>query len=258
LIDSYLDRNLPSEKEEPKSLHKAMRYSVFSGGKRLRPIITLESAQACGGSQSTAIPAACAVELIHTYSLIHDDLPSMDDDDYRRGMLSCHKKFGEATAILAGDALLTLAFNIIAADLEPKKGSAIIRELSKGAGTCGMVGGQAFDLEYKSKKKNIKTLNYINRLKTAKLFEVSAKAGAIASGANKKKIAAMAGYGINLGMAFQIPDDIADEEGYAKIFGMERARCDAQNFIKKAKYHLKTFGKRAKGLEAIADNLWRE
>lgn len=255
LIDSYLDKKLPPEKEEPKTLHRAMRYSVFPGGKRLRPLIAIESARACGSGQKSAIAAGCAIELIHAYSLIHDDLPSMDNDDYRRGRPSCHVKFGEATAILAGDALLTLAFNIIASGLEAKKGLAIIKELSEAAGTYGMVGGQALDLKYKLKKKDGKTLDHINRLKTAKLFEVSAKAGAIACGAGKRKIAAMAGYGINLGMAFQIADDMADGEGYAKIFDMDCARQDAQNFIKKANGHLNIFGKRGLALKAIADNI---
>ena len=255
LIDEQMDRYLPSEKEEPKTLHRAMRYSVFSGGKRLRPVITIESSAACGGKQKDAMPAACAVEFVHTSSLIHDDLPSMDDDDYRRGLLACHMKFGETTAILAGDALLTLAFNIIAGNLESEISASVIKELSEAAGTYGMVGGQALDLEHKSRRKNAKTLDHINRLKTAELFKASAKIGAIASGANERKIIALAGYGINLGMAFQIADDMADREGYAKIFGADKAARVTQIFIKKAKNHLKIFAQKAATLKTIADRV---
>ena len=251
LIDRKLDEYLPKESEEPKCLHKALRYSVFSGGKRLRPILAIESAKACGGHLKDVMPAACAIELVHTYSLIHDDLPSMDDDDYRRGKKACHVVFGEANAILAGDALLTLAFNIIAEGLEPKTGMKVIKELSAAVGSQGMVGGQALDLETNRKKDLVK----VNRLKTAKLFKASAKIGAITAHAGEKKTNALASYGVNLGMAFQIADDIIDRGDYAKIFGMEKARSDLRNLIKKAKDHLKVFGRPETVLLEMADRI---
>ena len=256
-IDKELDRLLPKASQEPRIIHKAMRYSVFSGGKRIRPIIVLEAYRACdrresraksrdGGKNKDALAAACAVEFIHTYSLIHDDLPSMDNDDFRRGKPSCHKKFGEANAILAGDALLTLAFNILAAGLEPKAAVKAIKELSEAAGTHGMVGGQALDI---AKYKNIAI---VNRLKTAKLFEAAAKIGAISAGASEKKIRAMSGYGMNLGMAFQIADDIVDKEGLG-VSGALSAWREAGHLIKKAKKALKIFGSKADGFSEITD-----
>lgn len=253
-IDKGLDKYLPSAKERPKVIHKAMRYSVFSGGKRIRPIIVIESSRACGGRLKDAMPVACAIELVHTYSLIHDDLPSMDNDDYRRGKPTCHKVFGEANAILAGDGLLTLAFNIISNELNPKIGMAVIKEVSDAAGTRGMVGGQVMDLELRSKMKDRGKQDYINRLKTAKLFEVSAKTGAItAACASKKEIRAMAGYGVSLGMAFQIVDDIIDKEGYPHLAGAEKAIMDSEILIKKAKGFLRIFGRRSSRLCEIAD-----
>jgi len=252
-IDAALNKYLPSEKDEPKAIHKAMRYSVFSGGKRLRPIIAMESAKACGGRPKDILPLACAVELVHAYSLIHDDLPSMDNDDYRRGRLSCHKAFGEANAILAGDALLTLAFNVISRNSNPKSGLAAVKELSRAIGTCGIVGGQAMDLMYKDRRKDERMLERINRLKTSKLFEVSARLGAMASGAPPKKIKALAAFGSDLGRAFQIVDDIIDHGDYVKRFGMARARRDAEQLIERAKSKLAVFGAGAKNLKAIAD-----
>ncbi len=205
LIDKKLAAYLPSEKREPRVLHAAMRYGVFPGGKRIRPAILIEAAAACGGKQIDAVPAACAVELIHTYSLIHDDLPSMDDDDYRRGALSCHKKFGEAIAILAGDALLTLAFEIISKEYNPEVSAAMIKELAAAIGSKGMVAGQALDItSYKDKRK-------VNSLKTAKLFEASAALGAISANASAARIMAMRRFGASFGMEFQAADDIADK-----------------------------------------------
>jgi geranylgeranyl diphosphate synthase type II len=252
-IDSALDRFLPKEDREPKVLHRAMRYSVFSGGKRIRPVIVIESARACGASQKDAMAAACAVELVHTYSLVHDDLPSMDDDDFRRGKPTSHKAFGEANAILSGDGLLTLAFNIIARHSKPSAAASMAAELSEAIGTRGMVGGQAADIEFQEGKKNAAKLEYINCLKTAKLFEASAKLGAIAAGSGVKKIRAMASYGMRLGAAFQMVDDIMDNDGYARLFGAEKARHDAGELIKKAKEAIRPFGKRAGVLSALAD-----
>jgi len=248
LIDKSLDKFLPKASAEPKALHAAMRYSVFSGGKRIRPIVLLECSRACGGNAGNAAPAASAIELVHTYSLIHDDLPSMDDDDYRRGKPSCHKAFGEANAILAGDALLTLAFNIIARNYKPDVCALIIKELSQAIGTKGMLGGQALDIELAGKKKDKKTKILINRLKTARLFELSAKIGAITADASAEKVAAMALYGACLGEAFQVTDDIIDGE---KGFSVK----DAEAAIRKSKESLKVFGKPAERLKEIADSI---
>lgn len=239
-IDKYLDAFLPGEKEEPRILHKAMRYSVFPGGKRIRPLITIDSARACGGAPAPAAAAACAVEFIHAYSLIHDDLPSMDDDDYRRGKPSCHKKFGEAVAILAGDALLTLAFGTLARNYSPAQSALMIEALSSAAGSRGMAGGQALDIT------KCRDLEKVNRLKTACLFAAAAQLGAIAARAGAKKELAMKKYGMNIGMAFQAMDDIADGEGATS----QKSAADA---IKKAKAALKIFGKKADGLKNIAD-----
>ncbi|MDD5423273.1 MAG: polyprenyl synthetase family protein [Candidatus Omnitrophica bacterium] len=272
VIDKKLDTLLPSVKQEPKAVHKAMRYSVFSGGKRIRPIIVIEASKACGalrqvqgavpslsrdgGNISDAVIAGCAVELVHTYSLIHDDLPSMDDDDYRRGKPSCHKAFGEANAILAGDALLTLAFNVIAKNLKPGVSAGAAAELSDAIGTYGMVGGQALDMSYSAARPaKAAALKLINRLKTARLFEASSKLGAITVRAGRKNINALARYGDFLGTAFQITDDILDDDGYMKTFGVENARADTKRSVDKAKKALSAFGKKADTLNFIADRI---
>lgn len=253
LIDRQLDRYLPKESEDPKIIHKTMRYSVFSGGKRIRPILTIESSKISGGVLKNAMPAACAIELVHTYSLIHDDLPSMDNDDYRRGRPTCHKKYGEANAILAGDALLTLAFQILSGEIDPKISVNIIRELADSIGTRGMVGGQAIDIGLKDVIKDRDTLDRINCLKTAKLFEASAKIGAIAAGATKAETNALARYGNFLGMAFQVIDDMIDNEGYSEALGMDRTYKYSRFLTKSAKTSLKIFGKKADTLSRIAD-----
>ena len=242
LIEKKLDKFLPHPKKEPRILHEAMRYSTFSGGKRIRPVILIEAAIACGGSPEKAVAAGCAVELIHTYSLIHDDLPSMDDDDYRRGKPSCHKKFGEANAILAGDALLTLAFGILADEYPPATSVKMVKELSAAIGSEGMVGGQFLDIT-----KN-KDLDKINCLKTAKLFEASAVLGALSAFAGGKKLRAMRKYGSNFGMMFQAIDDILDGEGRSSRKSTERSAG-------RAKESLKIFGRKAGRLKEIADNL---
>jgi len=255
LIDKALKGFLPGADKEPKALHRAMRYSVFSGGKRIRPIIVVEAAAACGGLRQAqgAVPAACAVELVHTYSLVHDDLPAMDDDDYRRGKPACHKAFGDAAAILAGDGLLTLAFNIIARHAHPAAAASLAAELSEAIGTRGMVGGQAADIEFKHKKKDVQTIERINLLKTAKLFEVSAKLGAIAARSGAREAKAMARYGLRLGKAFQIVDDIVDNDGCARLFGAAKARAGAKRLIEEAKESIKGFGRNAARLNGIAD-----
>lgn len=255
-INKALDRYLPKPGEYPSVIHKAMRYSVLSDGKRIRPILVLASCKACGGNMDDALACGCAVEMIHAYSLIHDDLPSMDNDALRRGKPTCHIAFGEANAILAGDALLPLAFNIIARDVDPAVSVSVIKELSYAIGTKGIVGGQVVDMEFKNREKDSKVLDYINTLKTAKLFEASTKIGAIISGCEKNKIDAMAKYGSLIGLAFQVTDDIIDSDGYAKKFGIDKACLYAEYLTEKAKDELKAFGSAGKYLTAIADYIF--
>ena len=243
-IEKALKRYLPKGDD---ALSAAMRYSVFSGGKRIRPVITIESALSCRGRLKDALPAAAAIELVHTYSLIHDDLPAMDNDDLRRGKPTCHKVFGEANAILAGDALLTLAFNIIARNTKPVLGIKIIEELSLSAGAGGMVGGQALDLEFHGKAKKKMIAERINTLKTAKLFSAAAKIGALTAGAQAKEIKALGSFGLDFGLSFQTVDDDLDGDGG------ERKR--AASLIKKAKSDLKILGKRADRLKDIIEEL---
>ncbi|OGW84634.1 MAG: hypothetical protein A2987_02550 [Omnitrophica bacterium RIFCSPLOWO2_01_FULL_45_10] len=261
-VDKRLNAYLPSGKEAPRIVHRAMRYSVFSGGKRIRPILAIEACLACGGRVNEVLPIACAIELIHTYSLIHDDLPSMDDDDYRRNKLACHKVFGESIAILAGDSLLPLAFNIVSKEITPKIGLEIIKELSGAVGTKGMTGGQALDLEffargYGKKARPIKpsALNRINRLKTSRLFEASTRVGAIVTGAKAEDIDAIANFGAAFGSAFQILDDIIDGGIYPEIFGMRKARNDVKILLGRAKGFLRPFGRSSERLNKLADYL---
>lgn len=232
------------------TLGKAMRYSVFSGGKRIRPILTIESSRACGGNIKDALPAACAIELVHTYSLIHDDLPAMDNDDKRRGKPTCHKVFGEANAILAGDALLTLAFNIIASNSKPATGMKIIKELSGAIGAHGMVAGQALDLEgqgSRGKGQEKAKAKKIDLLKTAKLFSAAAKIGALAAGAGANEIKAMGQFGLYLGLSFQVMDDFIDGESADNI--------EAKKLTEKANKELEIFSHSARKLKKIADYL---
>lgn len=236
-INRNLEKYLPKGND---TIKKAMRYSVLSGGKRIRPILAIESSNICGGRIADVMPVACAIEFVHTYSLIHDDLPAMDNDDFRRGRPTCHKAFGEANAILAGDGLLTLAFNIIARNAHPGVGLAIIKELSDCIGVDGMVGGQALDLENKDRDR-------INILKTAKLFEASAKAGALSAKASPAKVKALQKFGYYFGLSFQAVDDILDGEG--------KEYKNARLLIEKAKNELKIFSKRADKLKAISDDV---
>ncbi len=245
-VNKELGKCLPSENTEPKIIHRAMRYSVFSGGKRLRPILAIESCVICGGKKKEVLPAAAAIELIHTYSLIHDDLPAMDDDDYRRGKPACHKRFGEANAILAGDALLTLAFNVVSFRMRQALAPKIAKELADATGSRGMVGGQVMDLEWHGAFKGKGLSNRINRLKTASLFEASTKIGAMVASADRERIIKMAKFGVALGMAFQRVDDILDGESRAAI---------PRDIIEAAKRELKIFGKRADNLKMIADHV---
>jgi geranylgeranyl diphosphate synthase type II len=237
-VNRALDRLLPSEDAAPQAIHRAMRYSVFAGGKRLRPILVLVAGEALGQARDVLLPAACAVEMIHTYSLIHDDLPAMDNDDLRRGRPTCHRAFGEAIAILAGDALLTLAFQVLAsfpdgAEMETRK-LKVIRELSTAAGTLrGMIGGQVVDIESQGKAVDADTLDYIHNAKTAALVRASVTSGAILAGASDEQGAALSEYGRKIGLAFQIIDDVLDVEESSERLG-KTAGKDAQQ--RKATY----------------------
>ena len=276
LVDAALERHLPSEAAPPLTIHRAMRYSVMAGGKRLRPILVIAGAEAVGGAATMVMPTACALEMIHTYSLIHDDLPAMDDDDYRRGRLTNHKVFGDAIAILAGDALLTLAFRLIAdnADLvsDPRVIRDVVAEIADAAGTIGMVGGQVVDIESEGKAISAETLEYIHRHKTAALIRASLRVGARLAGGDAKAVAAITEAGSDLGLAFQIVDDILDVEGsleelgktagsderkqkatYPGIHGREASRRQAKMLIDRAKERLGVFGQRSAPLLALAD-----
>jgi geranylgeranyl diphosphate synthase type II len=220
LVDAALDRWLPPAAAEPRRLHEAMRYAVFAGGKRLRPAIARAACRALGGTDSDAMPAAAALEMLHTYSLIHDDLPSIDDDDLRRGQPTCHTQFDEATAILAGDALQTQAFLVLA---EQSRGAetaaALVRELAVAAGTSGMVGGEIADIEAEGREPDRAVVERIHERKTAALFAASAVMGAISAGAGEEARAALSRYGTALGLAFQIVDDVLDETSDAATLG---------------------------------------
>lgn len=276
-VDGALDRFLPRETELPHSVHKAMRYSVFAGGKRVRPILLLAACQAVGGDTGRAIPAACAMEMIHTYSLIHDDLPAMDDDDFRRGNPTNHKVFGEAIAILAGDALLTEAFKLASdprftCDCDPSGLLAVIHEIATCAGSYGMVGGQVVDMESEGRQDiDLATVQYIHTHKTGALIKASVVAGALLGGASGQKLAAITRYGEAAGLAFQIADDILDIVGtteeigkdagsdeargkatYPAVMGLAAAREEAQAMMDEALRALEIFGAESDPLREIA------
>jgi len=224
LVDQALELYLPAESTEPPVIFRSARYSVFAGGKRLRPILCIGAAESVGGPLDAVMPAACALELIHTYSLIHDDLPAMDDDDTRRGKPTSHKVFGEAVAILAGDALLTDAFRIIAGRtpvgvVRAETLLQVIQEVALAAGWFGMVGGQVVDIESEGKAPDEKTLNFIHTRKTGALITVSLRAGALLGGADADALDALTEYGRHVGLAFQIADDILNVEGDTKALG---------------------------------------
>jgi len=230
LVDSALDKLLPPADAIPVSLHTSMRYSVFAGGKRIRPILMLAACDAVGGELDLAMPAACAMEMIHTYSLIHDDLPAMDNDDFRRGNPTNHKVFGEATAILAGDALLTQAFIAMGrSDLPAATLLAVINEIGHCAGSFGMVGGQVVDMESEGKPDiDLPTVQYIHTHKTGALIKASVKAGALLGGADGEALAALTAYGEAVGLAFQIADDILDIEGTTEEIGKDAGSDQAR------------------------------
>jgi len=276
IVNNALDRLLPGEDEFPQKLHKAMRYSVFAGGKRIRPVLAIASAETFGGLTDSIIDIACAVELIHTYSLIHDDLPAIDNDDMRRGMPTCHKVFGEAMAILAGDALLTSAFDVMAdthtsTDEERLLLLKTIQEIARAAGSTGMVGGQVLDIESEGKDVAFPVLEYIHIHKTGELILASIRAGAIMKNAGDKELEAMTRYGEAIGLAFQIADDILDVEGnkedtgknvggdakkekvtYPSILGIEESKKRARELTDIALASVEGFGKKAEPLREIA------
>lgn len=276
LIDHALDRFLPKETAAPPTIHKAMRYSLFAGGKRLRPILCLAAAEGCRGKATAALPLACAMECIHTYSLVHDDLPSMDNDDFRRGRATCHKVYGDGIAILAGDALLTIAFEIAAAaegwsryDLRE-----IFREISIAAGSRKLIAGQVADLEGEGKKLNLTQLRYIHENKTAALLTTSVRLGAMSANATPTKLRAISEFGYALGLAFQVIDDILDvtqtseklgksagkdaaaqKATYPAVLGLEKSRREAGRLTRRAHDALRPLGRKADRLHEIANYL---
>ncbi len=258
-IEKALEGFLPQENQRPSVLHEAIRYSVFSGGKRIRPVLVLAACEAVGGDEAKAMPAACAIELIHNYSLIHDDLPCMDNDDLRRGQKTCHKKYDEHTALLAGDALLTMAFQILNTNGHFKNSKDLERQfvsaswIAEAAGSRGMVGGQMVDLEYQKKEMDLPTIEYINTHKTGALIAVCLRVGAYLGGGTQSEVEALYRYGKYVGLLFQIVDDIMDREGYAKTIGVSAAQKQAENTLFKAKKELKRFGKKAHVLDQIAE-----
>ena len=275
IVEEALEHYLPGEDNIPADIYKAVRYSVFNGGKRIRPILCLAAAEAIGGDLGPAIPVACALELIHSYSLIHDDLPAMDNDDFRRGKPTCHKVFGENIAILAGDALLTEAFVLLShvekVRLSAERRLAVIQEIAKAAGICGMIGGQALDVLSGKSEPNENMLREIHRRKTGALIVAAVKTGAIIFNARKDKIQALAEYGINVGLAFQIADDILNVEGnrelmgketgsdaahdkltYPSLLGLDVAKEKLAKYIDSAVASLSGFDERARPLLVIA------
>jgi len=275
-VNQALDRFLPKATTRPPTIHKAMRYSLFAGGKRIRPALVLAAAEACGGEVADALPAACAVECIHTYSLIHDDLPAMDNDDFRRGKPTNHKVFGEGIAVLAGDALLTSAFEILAqVKPVPRYGAAVqIRELADASGSLQLIAGQVADLEGEGKKLTEAQLRYIHERKTSALLRCSVRLGGMSAGCTARQLTALSDFGYHVGLAFQVIDDIldvtqtsetlgktagkdvaAEKATYPSIVGLERSRKIAEKLTAKAFAALKPLGSRAVALHAIAEYL---
>ena len=272
-VNRALDHYLPGANVRPATIHRAMRYSLFAGGKRMRPALCLAAATACGGTEAEAMPLACAVECIHTYSLIHDDLPGMDNDDYRRGKLTNHKVFGEGMAVLAGDALLTQAFEVAAqcgsrGRYSPQK---MILELARAAGSLQLVAGQVADLEAEGKKVSASQLRYIHERKTSALLGCSVRLGGMSANCTAGQLEALGDFGYHVGLAFQVIDDILDvtqtseklgktagkdskahKATYPLIVGLERSREIAEELTQRAFGALQPFRGRAVALEALA------
>ena len=276
LVDEALDGCLPAANTKPKTIHKAMRYSVFAGGKRLRPILCLAAAECCGGSAATAMPLACAVECIHTYSLIHDDLPCMDNDDLRRGMPTSHKVFGEGIAVLAGDALLTLGFEVASQAAESPRYSLreVICELAVACGSRNLIAGQVIDLESEGRKVSLPLLRFIHESKTAALLRSSIRLGAMSANATPRDLKHLSNFGRALGLAFQVIDDIldvtqtseklgksagkdlADEKAtFPAVVGLARSRKTAKQLTDQARLALRPIGRRAGTLHGLAEHL---
>jgi geranylgeranyl diphosphate synthase type II len=255
LVDAALDRFIPSAETKPFTIHKAMRHSVFAGGKRLRPVLCLAAAETCGGSMDAAMPAACAVECLHTYSLIHDDLPSMDNDDFRRGVPTCHKVYGDGIAVLAGDALQALAFELTAQVPATERycAATLVKELAVTAGSLHLVGGQVADLEGEGKSLQLDDLRFIHEGKTAALLTTSLKLGAMSANASSAHLEAIRKFGMATGLAFQIIDDIldvtqtseklgksagkdlaAEKSTYPALLGLEGSRAEARRLTQES------------------------
>lgn len=275
-VNRALDQYLPRAAAKPSTIHRAMRYSLFAGGKRIRPALCLAAAAACGGDEAEAMPLACAIECIHTYSLIHDDLPAMDDDDFRRGKPTNHKVFGEGIAVLAGDALLTLAFEIAAACRGWPRYShqRIIRELAEAAGSKQLIAGQVTDLEGEGKRISAQHLRYIHERKTSALLCCATRLGGMSANCSSAQLEALTDFGYHVGLAFQVIDDILDvtqttealgktagkdteaqKATYPAIVGLERSRQIARELTEHAFDALKFFQGRAPALEALAHYL---
>jgi len=276
LVDAELGRLAPPESTPPATIHRAMRYSLFAGGKRIRPILCMEAAHAVSRDADGVVSCACSLELIHTYSLIHDDLPALDNDDYRRGKLTNHKVFGEAMAILAGDSLLTLAFQVLAQlQLADDRKTRLIEELSTASGTvAGMIGGQVADLEGEGQPPEPQLLETIHRAKTGALLRASLRMGAIYAGATTEEYDALSCYGEHMGLAFQIVDDILDVEEssealgktagkdaaqhkitFPAVYGLETSHQMAKDECARAHAVLEPFGDRAARLHELADHI---
>jgi len=274
LVEDALENCFPVPSGLEKSVLEAARYSLFAGGKRLRPILCLAAAEVAGGSREAAMPAACALEMIHTYSLIHDDLPAMDNDDFRRGKPTNHKVFGEAIAVLAGDALLTEAFDFVSkmdGDIPPRKILAVVATLVRASGYRGMIGGQVIDLECENRTVDLATVEYMHIHKTGALLSASLEVGALLGGGSDAQVSSLKRYGHHLGLAFQITDDLLDVEGdaremgkkpgsdaaknkktYPALLGMTRSREAAREHVDAALQALAAFDDRAEPLRAIA------
>jgi geranylgeranyl diphosphate synthase type II len=276
IVDKALDKLVPPANMFPTSVHEAMRYSLFAGGKRVRPILAIAAAEALGAKTSDLLPVAGSLELIHTYSLIHDDLPAMDDDDFRRGRPTCHKVYGEAMAILAGDGLLNLAFEVLSDPRRTKAVSAnrllsIIREIGTASGVHGMVGGQVVDMQSEGRDIDFPTLEYIHTHKTGALIRASVRVGALYAKASEKRLKVLTRYGEMVGLAFQIADDILDITGkqdeigkdvgsdlkkgkktFPGFYGLEGSRLRANEVADKAIHSLRDFDGKADPLRELA------
>lgn len=276
VVNRALNEFLPRESCKPATIHRAMRYSLFAGGKRMRPALCLAAAKACGGCVALALPAACAVECIHTYSLIHDDLPAMDNDDFRRGKPTNHKVFGEGIAVLAGDALLTQAFEVLAQAKATARYSHqdLVLELARASGSLQLVAGQVADLEAEGKRISAAQLRYIHERKTSALLCCSARLGGMSANATPAQLQALTDFGYHVGLAFQVIDDILDvtqtseklgktagkdtqaqKATYPSIVGLEKSRAIARRLTQRAFGALQPFRGRARELEALAEFL---